>query len=103
MARLATERPFQSPSFRGGSTPFLLHLLAGFLVRVSIPFVSGRGDFGQNPDLLRVRPTGVQAPSFRGGSTPDPGVVKCEFGACNVSIPFVSGREHSYFCNAWGN
>ena len=62
---------FQSPSFRGGSTP---------------------GD-GCNA-FLCVHSIGFQSPSFRGGSTPVAMAVL--LAACLlVSIPFVSGREHS--------
>ena len=62
---------FQSPSFRGGSTPGRVLLRA---IR----------------QLL-----GFQSPSFRGGSTPEAKRVPLATLYYRVSIPFVSGREHS--------
>jgi hypothetical protein len=68
-------------------------LLAGFLVRVSIPFVSGRE---HSPFDGEGSPTQdeFQSPSFRGGSTPVY-YTTAATPAVGVSIPFVSGREHS--------
>ena len=63
---------------------------------VSIPFVSGREHSLRKTFIGKSFSRRVfQSPSFRGGSTP--GVARktsCGFNVC-VSIPFVSGREHS--------
>ena len=47
---------------------------------------------GEAPALDPVR---FQSPSFRGGSTPVSSSWKCPKRSSDVSIPFVSGREHS--------
>ena len=125
-------QPFQSPSFRGGSTPEAAFVRRNCLATsVSIPFVSGRehspGEVyvgavperpfqspsfrgGSTPIITLViaisNPGTFQSPSFRGGSTPPEGCRHDSHVGPVVSIPFVSGREHSRYAGndhgSWG-
>ena len=86
---------FQSPSFRGGSTPPVLWGRSTPLIHL---FQSPSFRGGSTPKAIGIA-IGIgagmfQSPSFRGGSTPG-GAIRGSWVVYDVSIPFVSGREHS--------
>ena len=71
---------FQSPSYRGGSTPLAVVARLFVWICVSIPFLSGR-EHSLNPQFIRAEKIILfQSPSYRGGSTPMPSSRFCVTG-----------------------
>src|ERR1039457_1411162 len=89
---------FQSPSFRGGSTPSMQCFPPAVCCWWRFNPLPFRG--GSTPGTGQINVSwnasvgAFQSPSFRGGSTPQL-LQHVSGGHDGVSIPFVSGREHS--------